>query len=110
MNETPQKSAGLSHFGDIVLKRGQVLDEGQNDLYNWAQEVHDVASKGGSVRDYRRDVDIVQYERGGLEVIRWRVHESFPNRFKPVGDLNGLESNNSIEELTLVHEGFEKAP
>lgn len=107
-NETPKKSAGLSKFGDVTLKRGQVLDEGQNDFYNWAQEVHNVSSLGGTQRDYRRDVDIVQFERGGLEVARWRLHESWPNRFKPFGDLNALGNDNSIEELVLAHEGFEK--
>lgn len=107
-NETPKKSAGLSKFGDLTLKRGQVLDEGQNDFLNWAMEVHDVASKGGSQRDYRRDIDIVQYERGGTEVARWRVYETWPKKYKPFGDLNGLGNENSIQELVLANEGFEK--
>lgn len=107
-NETVKKSAGLSAFGDITLRRGQVLDEGQNDFYNWAQEVHDVGSQGGSQRDYRRDVDIVQFERGGLEVARWRLHEAWPNRFKPFSDLDATANDNSIEELNIVNEGFEK--
>jgi phage tail-like protein len=107
-NETMKKSAGLSAFSDITLRRGQILDEGQNDFYNWAQEVHNVSSLGGNVRDYRRDIDIVQFERGGVEVKRWRVFECWPNRFKPFGDLNATStSDNSIEELSLVNEGFE---
>lgn len=107
-NETAKKSAGLTKHSVITLKRGQIMDEGQNDFYNWAQDVHDVASQGGSQRDYRRNVEIVQYERGGLVVIRWRVHEAWVKKFKAMGDLDSLTSEDSIEELTLEHEGFEK--
>lgn len=107
-NETPKKSPGLSEHGDLVLKRGQILDEGQNDLYNWSQEIYNVQTKAIAVRDFRRTIDIVQYERGGLEALRWRVHECWINRFKPMSDLNGNASENSIEEITVVNEGFEK--
>jgi phage tail-like protein len=107
-NETSRKSPGLTEFGDITLKRGQVLDQGQNDFYNWAQEVHDVASLGGSTRDFRREIDIVQFERGGMEVARWRCYECWPKRFKPFSNLEGGGNNDSIEELVLACEGFEK--
>jgi len=106
-NSTPRKSPGLSKFSDITLKRGQVMDEGQNDLYNWSQEVFDVESLGVDVRDFRRDVDIVVFERGGLEAIRWRVHNAFPSRFK-TPDMNATSSDDAIEEMVLTYEGFQK--
>lgn len=108
-NETAKKSAGLTKFGDITLKRGQILDEGQNDFYDWAQEVMNVQAQGGSTRDYRRDIDIVQFERGGLEVVRWRVENCWPKRFKPFGDLNAMSNDNSIQEVVLSNEGFYRA-
>ena len=105
-NDTTQKSAGLTEFGDITLKRGQILDEGQNDFGDWAKEVIDVTALGGATRDYRRDIDIVQFERGGFEVKRTRVENCWVKRFKPFGDLNGMSSDNSIQELGLSNEGF----
>lgn len=109
-NETPKKSAGLTKHNDITLRRGQILDAGQNDLYTWAQEVFSVTSQGGEAVDYRRDIDIVQFERGGTAAARWRVYECWPNKFKPFSDLNATSNDNSIEELVLVNEGWEKVP
>ncbi len=105
-NTTTKKSAGLTKLGDITLKRGQILDEGRSDLRDWAEQVHDVQSKNGTSADYRRDIEIVQYDRAGEEACRWRVVECWPSRYKPFGDQNATSSDNSIEELVLVNEGF----
>jgi phage tail-like protein len=109
MNETPQKSAGLSKFSDITLKRGQIIGSsrgGDDDFIRWMNQVSRVAVMGNS-ENYRRDLDIVQYNSLNQEVVRWRVSNAFPNRHKPFGDLNGNGSDNSVEELVLAHEGFE---
>jgi phage tail-like protein len=109
MNETAQKSAGLSKFSDIVLKRGQIVNSqrgGDADFMEWAREVHDVAV-GGNAANYRRTLDIVQFNSLNQEVKRWTVTNAWPSRYKPFSDLNGTSSDNSIEELTLTHEGFD---
>lgn len=109
MNESPQKSAGLSKFSDIVLKRGQILGSqrgGDNDFVQWAREVHDVSTLGNSA-NYRRTLSIVQFNSVNLEVKRWTIYNAWPSRYKPFSDLNGTSSDNSIEELTLTHEGFD---
>lgn len=109
-NTSPKKSAGLTDFANITLKRGVIIDEAQNDFYNWMTEVHDVQSKGIAARDYRRDIEIVEVERGGLVVVRWRVVNAFPVRFLAMSDLEGLGNDSVIEELELAHEGFSKVP
>jgi phage tail-like protein len=109
-NATVKKSPGLTKFSDITLKRGQILDEGQNDLYAWYQQVFNLTTAGGGDKEIRRDIDIVQYERGDEAVRRWRVYNCFPNKYKAMGDLNATSNDNSIEELTLVNEGWEQVP
>jgi len=109
MNETPQKSAGLSKFPDITLKRGQIVGStrgGDDDLINWVNQVHSV-STGGNAAQYRRDFDVVQYNALNQEVRRWRVNNAFPKTFKPMSDMNGTSSENSYEEIVVAYEGFE---
>lgn len=108
-NETPQKSAGLSKFPDITLRRGQIVGSvrgGDDDFIDWADQVHDVAA-GGNAADYRRDLDIIQFNALNEEVRRWTVSNAFPRMVKPFTDLNGTSSDNSMEEIALAHEGYE---
>ena len=108
-NETPQKSAGLTKFPDLTFKRGQIfgsLRGGDNDFYDWAQQVHDVAA-GGNAANYRRDIEVVQYSSSNLEIRRWRLSQCWPRSFKASSDLAGLTSDNSIEEIIVTYEGFE---
>lgn len=110
-NETPEKSAGLTEFSDIVLKRGQIIGSqrgGDDDFINWCQDVHDVASQG-TAENYRRDFDIEQYNSQNVRVRTWRITNAWPKRFKPFSDLKGDANENSIEEMTLGHEGFTPA-
>lgn len=109
-NETPKKSPGLSKFNDLTLKRGQTLDEGQNDFYGWASQVHNAVGLGIATENFRRDPELVQYDRMGRPAVRWRIHNAWPKRFKATGDFSGNSNDNSIEELVLTYEGFEKVP
>lgn len=108
-NETPQKSAGLSTFGDITLRRGQIIGSsrgGDDDFLDWAKQVHNV-SAGGNAENYRRSLDIVQFNSQNKEIRRWRIANAWPSGFRATSDLNATSSDNSIEELTIAHEGFE---
>jgi len=109
-NSTEQKSAGQTTYANITLKRGQIISTlpGEDDFYDWASDVHSVTGNGVAAQ-YRRDFDIVQFDAAGVEVKRWNVVNAFPMRFKPMGDGNAMEKQgNSIEELELAHEGFDK--
>jgi len=110
-NETLKKSGGLTSYGNITLSRGQIIggsEGGDDDLYDWMKDVRDVTTRGQAA-NYRRDLDIVQYDATYEEVRRWSVYECWPVRFKPFSDLDAQANDNSIEELELAHEGFEKA-
>lgn len=113
MNSTPQKSPGLTKFTDLVLKRGQLFDAGlgADFMYAWTGAVYS-ASRGASVGStltlFRYDLFIGQYANDNSLVRRWKLVEAWPKKWKPFSDLNGTSSDNSIEELTLAHEGFER--
>ena len=109
MNETPQKSLGLASFSDINLVRGQIAGGiGEFDILNWEAETFDLAILGHP-GEYRRDLDIVQYNNFGAEIRRWRVINCIIKNMKPMGDLNGQASENSMESMTLAHEGYRLA-
>ena len=108
-NETVQKSAGLTSFGDITLRRGQIIGSsrgGDDDFLIWASDVFDVASAGNAA-NYRKDLDIEQYSAQNLRVRIWRTYNCFPKKFKPFTDLKGDGSDNSVEEMVLANEGWE---
>jgi phage tail-like protein len=108
-NATVQKSPGLTKFPDLTFERGQVLASGAGgeDILAWYSQVFDVSAKvAKSVGSFRRDIDIVQFNKEGNEVRRWRVVEAWPSQFKAMGDADAESSDNSIESMTVTHEGF----
>lgn len=108
-NETPQKSAGLTTFPVLTLKRGLIVGSargGDDDFLNWSQQVFDVASAGNAV-NYRRDLDIELYDATNVRAKVYRVYNAWPTGYKPYSDLKGDGSNNLIEEMRLSHEGWE---
>lgn len=106
-NTTVLKSAGLTTFPDITLRRGQILNgNGENDFYQWATTVFNVATNGGAA-NYRKTLEITQVSHTGFPVRRWRIVEAFVVGYKPFSDLNGQTNENSMEELRLAHEGWE---
>jgi phage tail-like protein len=108
-NETVQKSAALSKFSDMSFKRGQLVgatrDGAGDDFIKWMNQVF-LVSRQGNETNYRRDFEIAQYNAGNVEVRRWRVFDAWCKRLKVQGDMNATGNENSIEEMTVTHEGF----
>lgn len=110
MNESAQKSAGLTTYDDITLRRGQIIDQnigGDLDFYIWRIQVASVKTIGYNDFDYRRDITIVQRGRAGEDARRWDVYEAWPCEMRAMSDLDGLTNDDSIEELVLANEGWE---
>jgi phage tail-like protein len=108
-NETVRKSAGLTDFPDITLKRGQLVGAqvgGDFDMVNWASLVFDVASVGNAA-NYRIDITVQQYSATNTLARAWTIYECWPKGFKPLSDLKGEGNENSFEELKLANEGWE---
>lgn len=108
-NTTEQKSPGLTTFGNVTLERGQIFASGfgDKDILNWYLRVFNISAKtANSPKDFRRQVDIVQFDKEAVERYRWRLVQCWPTDVKPLGDLEALSNNNSIEQCVLTHEGF----
>lgn len=108
-NETAQKSPGLTSYPNITLTRGQMATTaGEFDMFSWAQQVH---KQGviGNPGEYRRELDIVQYDASNIEVRRWRVDEAWVCKFVPFKGLSGQASENSLETIEIANEGWDLA-
>lgn len=102
----PDKSPGRVTFPDITLERGATKDE---DLFNWMKDVANVASNSGLVdAKYKRNLDIVQQDRDGSTLRRWRLKNAWPPTFK-AGEWDNEADENVIESLTLTYDYFELA-
>lgn len=115
-NESPQKSAGLSKYANVTMKRGQFVGssnpQGDDDFVSWVNQVHQVTGVG-TATNYRKDFNVEQWSNvgnngAGVPVVRWGFREAWPKSETPFSDLNGLTSDNSFETLEVVHEGYTK--
>lgn len=106
MNETAQKSTGLVSFPDVTLTRGQIVNTlGENDIIDWDAQQHDLGALGHP-GEYRKTMDIIQYDNTGAEVRRWRLVNCGIRTIKHFSDLGGQSNENSMETLTIFHEGY----
>lgn len=109
MLDTPQKSPGLTKFGDITLRRGQFFSGSARDseFIRWAEQASRVTQGlGGTQLIFRQDLVIRQFNNMNQRVVDWFIKNAWPRTYKPFSDFNGNSSENSIEELVLTHEGF----
>lgn len=111
---TDQKSPGRTTYADITFERGVILAAGMGsmDILNWYNQVYDASAQttsmqpAGSSGMFRRTCDVVMFDKTGTEQLRWRIRESWPKGNKPFPDLEAMASNNVLESMTVVHEGY----
>ncbi len=100
------KDPGRVSFTEVVLSRGATRDE---DLFRWYKSVSDAARNAGDVDPkYKKNLDIVQQDRDGTTLARWRLVDAWPRRFK-AGEWDNTADENVMEEVTLVYRHFDKA-
>lgn len=103
---TPNKSPGRLKFADITLERGATQDL---DLFNWLKDVANVAANAGLVDPaYKRNADIVQQDRDGTTLKRWRIKGAWPVKFV-AGSWDNEADENVIESITLTIDSFDLA-
>lgn len=99
----PDKDPGRVTFADITLQRGATEDL---DMWDWFEEVADVAANAGLINpEFKRNLDIVQQERDGSTLRRWRVELAWPTKFV-AGDWDNNADENVIESVTLTFRKF----
>jgi len=99
-----QKVAGRMKFDDIALEKG-ILGDGSDDAARaWLQQVGTATlGVGGTPAMYLRDLDIVQYDRTGVETRRWRLHGAWIKALE-YDELEGGNTSHTIEKLTLSYQ------
>lgn len=101
------KDPGLYNSEDITLERGATDDQ---DLFNWFKEVVDATNNAGTglnVPEFKRNLDIVQQDRDGSTLARWRVFNAWPNKFG-AGEWDNEAEENVMESVTLTNEFWDR--
>ena len=95
-----RKLPGAMKWADITLKKS--IDH-KKDLWDWRRQVEQ-----GEIDDARRNGSIVLFDSTAKEVARWNFFDGWPSKWKGA-DLNAGENNVAVEEITITHEGLERA-
>jgi phage tail-like protein len=103
---TPNKSPGRLTFADVTLERGATQDR---DLFDWLAQVANAAANAGlNEPGFKRNLDIVQQDRDGSTLRRWRLSGAWPVKFV-AGEWDNEADENVIESVTLTYDFFELA-
>lgn len=77
------KEPGRITVPDVTLERGRANN---GELYNWAVETVNMAAGVGTVEEeFKRNLDVVQYDRAGKERRRWRLNNAYVKSWKLLG-------------------------
>jgi phage tail-like protein len=94
-----KKVPGRMTWNPITLKRG-ITDA--MDLWKWRKVVED-----GKIDEARKNGSIVMYNQQGQEIARWDFMNAWPSKITgPSPNANANEI--AIEEMEVVHEGYER--
>jgi len=95
----PNKSPGRVSVPDVELTRGATDDL---DFYQWCQET--VAQGAVLVDDEeKRNLEIVQQDRAGNELRRWKLFGAFIVKWK-AGDWDNNADENTMESITITYD------
>lgn len=116
-----QLSAGLVSTEDVVLSRGLISSDQNNEMYKWMSAVqkptagHDSRQavkqrrSDAASNNYKKDVTLEMLDREGNVAVRWTLYNAFPVGFTPGSDLDASEDGDkSLEQLTLAYEDFKQ--
>jgi phage tail-like protein len=101
------KLPGLTSYDNIVLERGMSPND---DFKKWREDIVRIAESGNlgpdglPTPDFRRNVIVELYDKGGVKVKEWEVFEAWPAVLE-IGDLDAESSDVLIETLELANEG-----
>ena len=99
-----QKVAGRMKFDDLTLEKGILQDGSDAAARLWLMQVGQATlGMGGMPALYLRDLDIVQYDRSGVETRRWHIHGAWIKALE-YDELEGGNTNNTIEKIVLSYQ------
>lgn len=116
-----QLSAGLSSMEDVVMSRGVIITDSNNEFYKWVSAVHNPSAghvgrealtgrpANAAAAEYKKDVTVQLLDREGNVARQWTLFNAWPSNFVPASDLNaGEDGDKAMEALTLAYEDFKE--
>jgi phage tail-like protein len=103
----PVSMPGTATFPEVTLERGVCNDF---DLYNWFKDTLDAATGNGLREpDLFRTVDIVQLDRDGAELERYRLFFTYCRRYVG-GDWDMDADECRMEQVVIKPRYWERVP
>jgi tail tube protein gp19 len=99
-----QKAAGRMTWDDVTLEKGWSQESAEDAALLWQRDIARASQgTGGLPADYMRELDIVEYDRTGREIRRFRLYYAFIQKisFSPAKD--GSSSDNSIQQVVIAY-------
>ena len=103
-----RKSSGWTEFEAVTLERGITHDIA---FEQWANKVWPAGSGFGieaSLRDFRKDIVIEQYNEAGQLAVAWKVFRCWVSEYQALPDLDANANAVAIQHLKLENEGWER--
>lgn len=102
-----RKGLGRTKYEPITLERGLTHDSDFEDWANAAQ-VLDTGMAKQSLKDLRRDIQIVLLNEQGQPVYRYKVYRCWVSDYQAMPDLDAGGNAVAIEHIKLENEGWER--
>lgn len=102
---TPNKSPGKLDFKAVTLERGATRNE---ELWLWFKMVAHAAANAGLVDPgFRKNMDIVQQDRSGVTIKRWRCTGCWPSSFT-AGEWDNEADEVVIQKVVIEIDDFDR--
>jgi phage tail-like protein len=100
------KGLGRTKYDPITLERGVTHD---TDFQDWADaaQVLDKGAPNTSLKNLRREIQIVLLNEAGQAVHRYIVHRCWVSEFQALPDLDAGGNALALEHIKLENEGWE---
>lgn len=104
--QLPHKEAGVSEVADVTLEHGKSSD---GDFRKWLKAIVNVQTNRGvdASEVYKKDFDVVQRDRNGAEIRRYRCYGGFIGEYK-VGPWDNDADEYVIEVVTIAIDSWEE--
>lgn len=102
LRNVPRKLPGLTHFGNVSLRKGVTGDEY---FQEWMFSVG-ASNKEGPTGLERKTIKITLFDDAGNQGPSWEFINCWPIAYN-VSDMNGLGEEVLVESLEFCHEGLE---
>jgi phage tail-like protein len=103
------KGLGRTKYDPITLERGVTHDTDFQDWANAAQ-VLDKGAPNSSLKNLRREIQIVLLNEAGQPVHRYIVHRCWVSEYQALPDLDAGGNSMALEHIKLENEGWEHDP